>query len=137
MDMWNAPMVQSRQLFDIQVDTKGGIERLEITWQQLTERDCREWKLSAINPHDRHTWRSSMRSAMHAASQLPEKGPTDVDVALYLHVNQKSDDDDDDEQHHWHMVKMLNHNALHNIAFLTSLQELQDEQCIIIGSPDF
>ena len=34
------------------------------------------------------------------------------------------DDDDDDEQHHWYIVKMLNHNVLHNIAFLTSLQEL-------------
>ena len=27
-----------------------------------------------------------MRSAMHAASQLPGKGPTDVDDALHLHV---------------------------------------------------
>ena len=49
-------------------------------------------------------------------------------LPLYLHVNQKSDDpdDDDDEQHHWYIVKMLNHrfnNVLHNIAFLTSLQE--------------
>ena len=43
--------------------------------------DCREWKLSAINPHDRHTWRSGVRSAMRAASQLPGRGPTDVDVA--------------------------------------------------------
>ena len=34
--------------FDLQVDGK-------MTWTQLTERDCREWKLSAINPHDRHT----------------------------------------------------------------------------------
>ena len=33
---------------------------------------------------------------MFAASQLPGRGPTDVDVALYLHVNQKSDDDDDE-----------------------------------------
>ena len=50
-----------------------------MTWQQLTERDCREpW---AIDPHDRHTWRSCMTSTMHAASQLPIKGPTDVDVA--------------------------------------------------------
>ena len=32
---------------------------------------------------------------MHAASQLPGMGPTDVDVVLlYLHVNKKSDDDD-------------------------------------------
>ena len=43
--------------------------------QQLTERDCREWKMSAIDPRDRHTWRSGMRSAMHAASQLLEGGP--------------------------------------------------------------
>ena len=31
--------------------------------------NCREWKLSAINPPDRHTWRSGVRSAMCAASQ--------------------------------------------------------------------
>ena len=52
-----------------------------MTWRQLTKRDCREWKLSAINPHDRDTWRSSVRSAMHAASQLLGKGPTVVDIA--------------------------------------------------------
>ena len=39
-----------------------------MTWKQLTERDCREWKLSAIDPQDRDTWRSGVRSAMHAAS---------------------------------------------------------------------
>ena len=49
-----------------------------MTWKQLTERDCREWKLSAINPRDRRTWRSGVRSA---ASQLSGRGPTDVDVA--------------------------------------------------------
>ena len=52
-----------------------------MTWKQLTERNCREWKLLAINPHGRHTWRSGVRSAMHAASQLPGRGLTDVDVA--------------------------------------------------------
>ena len=52
-----------------------------MTWKQLTERDCREWKLSAIDPHDRDTWRSGVRSAMYAASQLPEVGPTVVDIA--------------------------------------------------------
>ena len=41
----------------------------------------REWKLSAIDPHDRYTWRSGVRSAMRAASQLPGRGPVDVDVA--------------------------------------------------------
>ena len=52
-----------------------------MTRKQLTDRDCREWKLSAINPRDRHTWRSGVRSAMHAASQLYGRGPTGVDVA--------------------------------------------------------
>ena len=67
--------------FDIQVDGKRGHGRPKMTWKQLTERDCREWKLSAINPHDRRTWRSGVRSAMRAASQLSGRGPTDVDVA--------------------------------------------------------
>ena len=66
---------------DIQVDGKGGPGRGKMTWKQLTESDCSEWKLSAIDPHDRHTWRSGVRSAMCAASQLPRRGPTDVDVA--------------------------------------------------------
>ena len=35
----------------------------------------------SINPHDRNMWRSGVRSAMHAASQLSGRGPTDVDVA--------------------------------------------------------
>ena len=43
----------------------------KMTWKQLTERDCREWKLSAIDPHDRDTRRSGVRSAMHAG-----RGPT-------------------------------------------------------------
>ena len=67
--------------FDIQDDGKSGPGRHKITCKQLTERDCRKWKLSAIDPHDRHTWRSGVRPAMHAASQLPGRGPTDVDVA--------------------------------------------------------
>ena len=52
-----------------------------MTWRQLTERDCREWKLSAIDPHDRDTWRSGVRSDMCAASQLSGRGSTDVDIA--------------------------------------------------------
>ena len=70
-----------KTVFDIQVDGKRGYGRPKMTWKQLTERDCREWKLSAINPHGRHTWRSGVRSAMPAASQLSGRGPTDVDVA--------------------------------------------------------
>ena len=67
--------------FDIQVGGKRRLGRPKMTWKQLTERDCREWKLSAINPHERHTWRSGVRSAMRAASQLSERGPTGADVA--------------------------------------------------------
>ena len=37
MDMWNAPMVQSRQ-----VEGKCGPGRPKMTWKQLAERDCRE-----------------------------------------------------------------------------------------------
>ena len=61
---------------DIQVNGKRGSGRPKMTWKQLTERDGREGKLSAINTHDRDTWRSGVRSAMHAASQLPGRGPT-------------------------------------------------------------
>ena len=67
--------------FDIQIVGKRGPGRPKMTWKQLKERDCREWKLSAIDPHDRDTWRSGVRSAMPAASQLPERGPTVVDIA--------------------------------------------------------
>ena len=48
---------------------------------KLTEKDCREWKLTTVDPQERSTWRSGVRSAMRAASQLPGKGPTDVDDA--------------------------------------------------------
>ena len=79
--------------FDIQVDGKRGPGRPKMTWKQLTERDCREWKLSAIDPHDRRTWRSGVRSAMPAASQLSGRVPLMWMLPLYLHVNQKSDYD--------------------------------------------
>ena len=85
--------------FDIQVDGKRGLERPKTTWQQLTQKDCREWKLLAIVPHDRHIWYDIYHGA---ASQLPGRGPLMWMLPLYLHVNKKSDDDDDDhhEQHH-------------------------------------
>ena len=69
--------------------------RFPEAWKQLTEKDCREWKLSDIDPHDRYNWRSGVRSAMCAANQ--EEGPLMWKLPLYLHVNQKSDDDDDDD----------------------------------------
>ena len=73
--------VAVKTAFDIQVDGKRGPGKPKMTWKQLTERDCRKWKLLAINPHDRCTWRSSVRTAMRTASQLSRRRPTDVDVA--------------------------------------------------------
>ena len=40
-----------------------------------------EWNPNEVEPCDRDVWRSSVRSAIHAASQLPGKKPTDVDDA--------------------------------------------------------
>ena len=74
-----------RTAYDMQIDGKrgggGGAGRPTQTWKKLTEKDCREWKLTTVDPQERSTWRSGVRSAMRAASQLPGKGPTDVDDA--------------------------------------------------------
>ena len=48
---------------------------------RLTERDRREWNLNEVDPCDEDVWRSSVRSAMRAASQLHGREPTDVDDA--------------------------------------------------------
>ena len=57
----------------------GRAGRPKLTWRKLTERDCCEWKLTTVDPQERSTWRSGVRSDMRAASQLPVKVPTDVD----------------------------------------------------------
>ena len=70
-----------RTACDIQIDGRQGPGRPKLAWKKLTERDCREWKLTTVDPQERSTWRSGVRFAMPAASQLPGKGPTDVDDA--------------------------------------------------------
>ena len=70
--------------FDIQVDGKRRPRRPKLAWKQLTERDYKEWKLSAVDPHDRHTWRSG--EICHSCSKPATwkgkgSGGTDVDVA--------------------------------------------------------
>ena len=37
--------------------------------------------LTTVDPQERSTWRSGVRSEKPAASQLPKSGPTDVDDA--------------------------------------------------------
>ena len=82
---WFGHVVRSsgaiRTAYDMQIDGKRGAGRPKQTWKKLTEKDCREWKLTTVDPQERSTWRSGVRSAMRAASQLPGKGPTDVDDA--------------------------------------------------------
>ena len=79
--------------YDMQIDGKRGAGRFKQTWKKLTKKDCPEWKLTTVDPQERSTWRSGVRSAMHAASQLPGKGPTEWMMPLHLHVNKKSDYD--------------------------------------------
>ena len=57
----------------------GPILQNKLTWKKLIEKDCREWKLTTVGPHERSHWRSGERSAMCEASQLPGRGPTDVE----------------------------------------------------------
>ena len=65
----------------MQVTGSRGTGRPKMTWKQVTERDRKEWKLKTTDPDDRNTWRSGVRSAMRAASQLPGGGSTDVGIA--------------------------------------------------------
>ena len=87
-----------RTAYDMQIDSKRGAGRPKQTWKKLTEKDCAEWKLTTVDPQERSTWRSGVRSAMRAASQLCklERGPLMWLMPLHLHVNQISDYDDDD-----------------------------------------
>ena len=70
-----------RTACDIQIEGRWGTGRPKLTCKKLTEKDCHEWKLTTVDPEERSTWRSNVRSAMRAASQLSGKGPTDVDDA--------------------------------------------------------
>ena len=71
---WFGHVVRSsgaiRTAYDMQIDGKRGAGRPNQTWKKLTEKDCREWKLTTVDPQERSTWRSGVRSAMRAASQL-------------------------------------------------------------------
>ena len=60
-----------RTACDIQIDGRRGEGRPKLTWRKLMGKDCREWKLTTVDPPERSTWRSGVRSARRAASQLP------------------------------------------------------------------
>ena len=85
-----------RTAFDIQIDGRRGAGRPKLTWKKLMEKDCPEWKLTTVDPQERRTWRSGVKSAVcvQLASYL-ERGPLMRKMPLHLHVNQKSDNDDE------------------------------------------
>ena len=47
----------------------------------IVRNESRENEFRRINPQERNTWRSDVRSSMYAASQLPGGSPTDADDA--------------------------------------------------------
>ena len=82
-----------RTACDIQIYSRQWAGRPKLTWKKLTEKDCREWMLTTVDPQERSTCRSRVRSAMGAASQIPG-GPLMWMMPLHMHVNKKSDYDD-------------------------------------------
>ena len=70
-----------RTACEIQIGDRRGAGRPRLAWRRLMRRDFREWKLTAVGPQEGSSLGSGVRSAMRAASQLPGKGPTDVDDA--------------------------------------------------------
>ena len=81
---WYGHVVRSsgaiKTAWDMQVAGIRGTGRPKTSWKQVTERDMRDWGLSKTDPHEKNTWRSGVRTAMRAASQLPGRGSTEVDV---------------------------------------------------------
>ena len=63
---------------DIQIDGRLGAGRPKLTWNKPMEKDLCELKLMTVDPQERSTWRSGVRSAIPAASQIPGRGPTYV-----------------------------------------------------------
>ena len=81
LGMWSVRVVQSEQHMIHRLTAGGDAGRPKQALKKLTEKDCHEWKLTTVDPQETSTWRSGVRSVMRAASQLPGKGPTDVDDA--------------------------------------------------------
>ena len=44
-----------RTACDIQIDGRLGVGRPKLTWKKLKETDCREWKLTTVDPQERST----------------------------------------------------------------------------------
>ena len=66
MDKYKDPTEQSSSHM-ITVSGKQTFGQPNMSWEELIERGCREWKMSNSNPHDRKKWRDGIKSAMYAA----------------------------------------------------------------------
>ena len=73
--------VAIRTACDKQIDGRWGPGRPKLRWKKLMEKDCSEWECMMVDHQERSTSRSGVRSALHAASQLLGRGPTDEDDA--------------------------------------------------------
>ena len=72
LSLWKCltQMVQSEQHVINRLRRGGrGAGRPKLTKKKRTEKDCREWKLMTVDPQERSTRRSGVRSAVRAASQ--------------------------------------------------------------------
>ena len=56
-----------RTASDIQVDGRQGPGGPKLTWKKLMGNDCCEWKVTIVDPQEKSTWKSGVRSAMCAA----------------------------------------------------------------------
>ena len=69
----------------MQIEGKRGPGGPKMTWRTLSERDRSEWNLNEVDPCardlSRDLWRSSVISAMRAASQVHGRESTDVDLS--------------------------------------------------------
>ena len=50
-------------------------------FSKITERDSCEWYLNEVDQCDKDVWRSGVKSAMCAASNLAGRGPSGMDDA--------------------------------------------------------
>ena len=64
--------------------------------KKFSENNCYKLKLTTVDPQERNTWRSYLRSAMPAAIQLPGGGLLMWLMLLRLHVYLKPNHDDYD-----------------------------------------
>ena len=65
-----------RTAYDMQIDGKRGAGRPKQTWKKLTEKDCREWKLTTVDPTYAQSdlrlywWHKPHCLKSHAAAQI-------------------------------------------------------------------